>query len=123
MSDFSSFEKDKKIFDGWRQFLNESAAPGMVVLDEDENLEEQGIGGGSEIRPADVGLEESDEKKELRLHPPKSGKLTDKFTVGPDTVEDAAEKAKKEKEKSEKKDESLDYDAIIQEIFKRLTKV
>ena len=60
MSDFSSFEKDKKIFDGWRQFLNESAAPGMVVLDEDENLEEQGIGGGSEIRPADVGLEESD---------------------------------------------------------------
>jgi hypothetical protein len=46
-SEFSSFDKDKKIFDGWRQFLNESAAPGMAVLDEDENLEEQDAGAGT----------------------------------------------------------------------------
>jgi hypothetical protein len=58
-SDFSSFDKDKKIFDGWRRFLNESAAPGMAVLDEDENLEEQGIGGGSEQRMKDLGLEKT----------------------------------------------------------------
>ena len=114
-SDFSSFDKDKKIFDGWRQFLkesarttsdiisesppdrppkeepacgttdergilqpacpdedvpvggshrhkkkkkkqHESAAPGMVVLDEDENLEEREIGGGSAQRMQDLGL-------------------------------------------------------------------
>jgi len=50
MSDYSSFEKDKKIFDNWRSFLNESAAPGMAELEEfivgpvhkkDDELEEQ----------------------------------------------------------------------------------
>ena len=35
-NDYSSFNKDKLIFDNWRQFLNESAAPGLAVLDEDE---------------------------------------------------------------------------------------
>jgi len=34
MSNYSSFNKDKKIFDNWRQFLNESIAPGMVMLGE-----------------------------------------------------------------------------------------
>ena len=32
----TSFKKEQKIFDDWRQFLNESAAPGMVALDEQE---------------------------------------------------------------------------------------
>jgi len=50
MSDYSSFEKDKKIFDNWRSFLNESVAPGMAELEEfvvgpvnkkDDELEEQ----------------------------------------------------------------------------------
>jgi hypothetical protein len=40
MSDYSSFDKDKKIFDNWRNFLNESAAPGMVMLDEEDSLQE-----------------------------------------------------------------------------------
>jgi hypothetical protein len=39
-NDYSSFNKDKKIFDGWRQFLNESAAPG-AVLDEGDGVKTQ----------------------------------------------------------------------------------
>jgi|TARA_R100000008_G_C3537095_1_gene142660 hypothetical protein len=35
----SSFKNDKKRFDSWRHFLNESAAPGAVVLEKEELTE------------------------------------------------------------------------------------
>ena len=57
---------------------------------EEETLEEETL---EEETLEEEALEETG-KEELRIRPPVSGKLTDPFTIGPDTVEDRIRAAK-----------------------------